>query len=191
MIWRELATQHEALRERGYPEVAKELRRRVGQLAVQGHCSPVFQGKLSDKTDDKRSKKVEVMIKGAESPIGDPIPLLNLPSLTHPKLWIYALLDDRNKRLLKYTVRLDAKWASDELPFTISVELDDRHMGSGACGHPLLHCHMGVDHERRPQFRLPLPALTPWEALDWLITQLHEAHEPAAWTRLAPPIPSS
>jgi hypothetical protein len=181
MIWRELATQHEALRERGYPAVARELRRRIGLLAVKGYCSEVFQCKLSDKTEYKHSKIAEVMIRGDQSPIGDPIPLHNLPSIEHPKLWIYALLDDGEKRLLKYTVRLDGRWAADQVPFTISVELDDRFMGSGACGHPILHCHMGVDHDRRPQFRLPLPALTPWEALDWLITQLNEGHEPAPW----------
>lgn len=187
MIWHDLVDQHNALRERGYPEVVKELRRRIARLAARGHCSPMFQGRLSDKTEDKRSKRTEVMIKGSQSPIGDPIPLLNLPSVEHPKLWLYALLDERDRRLLKFTVRLDAQWASDKVPFTISVELDDRTMGSGACGHPILHCHMGVDHARRPQFRLPLPALTPWEALDWLITQLDEAHEPAPWT--APPAP--
>ncbi|MCK6513816.1 hypothetical protein L6R46_01995 [Myxococcota bacterium] len=182
MIWRELVDQHDAARERGYPKVEMELRKRVAWLAERGHCSRVYQGRLSDKTKDKRSRRTQVMIKGEQSPIGDPIPLLNLPNVEHPKLWIYALLDDHDKRLLKFTVRLDARWAADKVPFTISVELDDRTMGSGACGHPILHCHMGVDHDRRPQFRLPLPALTPWEALDWLITQLDEAHEPAPWT---------
>ena len=189
MIWHDLVDQHNALRERGYPEVAKELRKRIGTLAARQHCAPMFQGRLSDKTEDKRSRRTEVLIKGSQSPIGDPIPLQNLPSVEHLKLWIYALLDDREKRLLKYTVRLDGRWAADQAPFTISVELDDRFMGSGACGHPILHCHMGVDHDRRPQFRLPLPALTPWEALDWLITQLDERHEPAPWP--APGGPSS
>lgn len=184
MIWRELVNQHDAARERGYPKVEMELRKRVAWLAERGHCSRVYQGRLSDKTKDKRSRRTQVMIKGEQSPIGDPIPLLNLPNVEHPKLWIYALLDDSDKRLLKFTVRLDAQWSADKVPFTISVELDDRTMGSGACGHPILHCHMGVDHDRRPQFRLPLPALTPWEALDWLITQLDEAHEPAPWGAL-------
>jgi hypothetical protein len=76
---------------------------------------------------------------------------------------------------------LAARTVEEDAPLLISIELDDARMGRGACSHPLLHCHLGRDHEHQPQLRGPFPAMKPWEALDWLLSQIIFDFEPAPW----------
>jgi hypothetical protein len=180
--WADLYRAHEDLRKLGKVNLRRELGDRIKALVAGGYCDPAYQGKLTDKPRNQQNHRLEVRVAGDSSPAGDPISLRGPESLLDPALYIYAVADTRARRLLQYTIRLEARWRSDDVPFTVSIELSESPEGSGACGHPLLHCHAGIDHQRTPQFRLPLPPLKPWEALDWLLVQLDKDFEKHPWT---------
>ncbi len=57
-------------------------------------------------------------------------------------------------------------------------------MGAGACSHAALHCHVGADLDAKPQVRVPLPAVSVVDALDWLIATVVPGWEPAPWSEL-------
>ncbi|HEX4422555.1 MAG TPA: hypothetical protein VH165_31790 [Kofleriaceae bacterium] len=56
--------------------------------------------------------------------------------------------------------------------------------GGGACGHAAFHCHVGLTLEHEPKVRVPLPAVAPADALDWLLSTVVPNWEPAPWTRI-------
>ncbi|MCL2824561.1 MAG: hypothetical protein FWD57_11265, partial [Polyangiaceae bacterium] len=63
-------------------------------------------------------------------------------------------------------------------------ETGDRQ-GSGACGHAAFHCHIGPDLDAKPKLRIPLPAIGPADALDWVLSQLcGDGFEPAPWPQV-------
>jgi hypothetical protein len=76
-------------------------------------------------------------------------------------------------------------------PWVVAVHLSNdgaqkgQH-GFGACGHAVLHCHVGPDMDAVPKVRVPLPALGPAEALDWVLSQLIPTprFEPAPWAEI-------
>jgi hypothetical protein len=74
------------------------------------------------------------------------------------------------------------------LPWAAAVHLeDDREAaeqdrkGGGACGHAAFHCHVGPTLDHEPKVRVPLPAVGPADALDWLLSIVVPAWEPAPW----------
>lgn len=56
-----------------------------------------------------------------------------------------------------------------------------RLRGTGACGHPHMHAHVGDWKPSKFSPRIPLPLLSPVEAIDWILTALDPAWEPAPW----------
>ena len=59
----------------------------------------------------------------------------------------------------------------------------DNKMGGGLCGHAPLHCHVGrSEGQDRHEARVPLPWLTPADALDWVLTTADPCFEPSPWS---------
>lgn len=186
MVWAELHERHEALRDLGSCNVGNELRKRVRTMADRGWCEEGLVGRLTDKNNGDNGL-VATLVTGGDK-FGAPIEL-ELPGLRRAVLHLYVLHDGRKKRLLKFTVRLEVVWPAvadgPERPMLLSIEFDDKTMGSGACGHPLLHAHVGHDHDHKPQLRLPVAAMRPWDAVDWLICQVDPSYEPSPWAEVA------
>jgi hypothetical protein len=179
-MWTDLYASHEAARALGTQDVANELRTRVKGLVKRKLCDQMFTGKVEYKRNGSRGKK-EIWVKGNDGPMGAPIPLAGLPDLPEARLSMAAMVDGAS--IEKFTVRLEGTTADDR-PWLVSVEMDSEPMGSGACGHPVIHCHVGPDHVAKPEVRVPMPALKPWDALDWVLCQVIEDWEPLAWPQV-------
>ena len=185
-MWFRLAETHEETRDVGTFEVDRELRERVKKLVARRHCHARYQGKVEYKRNPERGRQ-EVWVKGdrAQS-MGDPILLEKLPHLRHARLHFAALLDHKMTRINKFTVRLEGTALPSQEPWLVSVELDEEPMGGGACGHALIHCHVGPSHSSTPEVRVPMPPVKPWDALDWVLTLVIPDWEPAPWPKKKP-----
>ena len=180
-VWADLAHQHEAARNVSHTKVDTLLRDRVKGLVKREHCADRYLGKVTFKKG-LRGDKAEIYVAGRDDTAwGEDIPLHDLPDVDEVKLSIHVVLDDRQRRLAKYTIRLSGLYRTTRAPWIASVELDDRRLGAGACGHAIIHCHVGPDHDITPQFRLPCPPLKPWDALDWLLAMVVPGWEPVPW----------
>lgn len=180
-MWADLYDRHQEARNVGSVDVATRLRDRIKALAARDHCQDRFQGKLDYKKNPARGK-AEIWVKGdTNEPMGDPIPLFGLPELENASLWIGVMLDRQLSRVDKFTVRLQGAAKPSGGPWLVSVELDEKHMGMGACGHAPIHCHVGPDHGATPEVRVPCPPMKPWEALDWVLTLVVPNWEPLPW----------
>jgi hypothetical protein len=176
-MWSDLYEAHEAARALGSRDVANELRNRVKELVRRRHCDGKYTGKVDYKKNGARGKK-EIWVKGTEDSMGDRIPLQGLEHLSPAWLSMAAIVDGAT--IDKFTVRLEGT-TSDHRSWMTSIEMDSEPMGSGACGHPVIHCHVGPDHVAEPNVRVAMPALKPWDALDWLLSLVIPTWEPAPW----------
>lgn len=180
-MWAALYDRHQQARNMDTLDVATLLRERLKVLVRLNHCDSRYLGKLSYKRHPVRGRS-EIWVKGPkDSPLGAPIPLIGLPELDEAKLWLGAMLTNKGQRLAKFTVRLEGLTKSTGAPWLVSVELDEKHLGLGACGHAPIHCHVGPSHTARPEVRVPCPPMRPWDALDWVLTVVLPDWEPLPW----------
>lgn len=179
-----LAEEHEKARAIGSSDdVASKLRERIKKLVALRHCHARYQGKVDYKKQPERGKQ-EVWVKGdSDSSMGDAIPLEGLKHLRNARLSLAAMLDHKMTRIDKFTVRLEGVALPSGQDWLVSVELDDKPMGTGACGHALIHCHIGPSHSSTPEVRAPMPTMKPWDALDWVLTLVLPRWEPAPWLK--------
>ncbi|MBN1207416.1 MAG: hypothetical protein JXB05_21240 [Myxococcaceae bacterium] len=111
-------------------------------------------------------------------------PLQNLdPSVSEARLTLLALTDESDVRLSQLTIMLSGKRATGD-SFAVAAHLDDCHKGMGACGHALFHCHVGPDLSTTPKVRVPLPALRPAAALEWVLSVVLPNWEPVPWSQV-------
>jgi hypothetical protein len=176
-VWQELHQAHEAARALPGPKsLGNEVRRKLHLLAQKGLCSASAPSWVTERTwGDRRFFE----LRGSQS-----IELGSVEPLIEAKLSLSALTSRRGERIEKFTIKLEAI-SRPARPFVVSVELTEKADGQGACGHALLHCHIGPDHEVKPQIRVPLPALKPWDALDWVLSQIIPEWEPAPWQTIS------
>lgn len=64
----------------------------------------------------------------------------------------------------------------------ILLHLDEGPRGAGLATHAILHAHVWPGHDLIPTVRVPLPALLPADALDWIVAAAGAA-EPAPHPR--------
>ncbi|MCB9744362.1 MAG: hypothetical protein H6741_22070 [Alphaproteobacteria bacterium] len=182
-MWVDLYDQHEKARALGTTDPLRELQKRVKVLVHQRRVEQRFLGKLNYKKREKgtghRGAK-EIAVAGDGTKIGEPIPISNLTNLYDGLLGIWVLVNAADNSLRKFTVCITGK-TPDGAAWMASVELDQEPAGSGACGHALFHCHVGPSHSSLPEVRVPVPAIKPWDALDWLLTQVIPDWEPWPW----------
>lgn len=157
-------------------DVATEVRGRLGRLAKLGHCADTIRGRFTNK---KQGAVRELYIVGLER--SETEPLFKLADLDSATLTVLAL--QRGAAVEKFTVMLQGR-AKGDVDWTVAVHLDPEALGDGACGHALIHCHVGPTLDHAPKVRVPFPAVTLPHALDWVLTQVIPSWEPAPWASL-------
>ncbi len=108
------------------------------------------------------------------------IALSELPALQNARMSFRVKLRADHKAIEQYTISVVGEERTSQRPWYARIDLDPQQRGQGPCGHPLLHCHVGVDHtEKNPQeTRVPLPWLAPDAAVQWVLATLDPRFEP-------------
>lgn len=180
--WISLYQEHQAVR-RPDPRWSQKVRSMLGNLAAAGHCDRSVSSRFSDKPNGDR-KEWSIRFR-ASSSCGEP--LFNIDGQRMTTLNVLATAA-RDGFLHQLDIRAEGE-RDDGTRWIIAVHLSDdqgpdgdRH-AFGAAGHAALHCHVGPDWHANPKIRVPLPALGPAEALEWVLTQLLPTakFEPAPW----------
>lgn len=181
-IWGTLYEQHRGMRPVSAVLVT-EIRRRLLALAERKHCAETIQGRF---TRRERGGLRELFIQPADSR-DDGEPLVGLPSLQDARLTVLALLSRRQDHVHQFTAMIEGTTPVG-LPWAAAVHLEDDQgsgdqdrKGLGACGHAAFHCHVGPTLDHEPKVRVPLPAVGPAGALDWLFSIVVPGWEPAPW----------
>lgn len=189
--WYELYAQHRVLRD--IPgDFASSLRRPMLMLAERGHCQQTIQGRFTRRA---RGKLREWYIQPAEGEREQGEPLVDLPSLRKARLTVLALESRSARHLHQFTAAIEGTTLHDR-PWVVAVHLDEDYAspdedrkGAGACSHAAFHCHVGRTLDEEPKVRVPLPAISPAAALDWLLTLVVPDWEPAPWAQMPAPRP--
>lgn len=171
------------------PSWTTAVRKKLIALAAAGHCDESIRGRFSNQN---LGDLAEWSIRKNGSQVAEP--LTGLADLETAEISVLGLVNKRG-HLHAFTVSVEGK-RRDGSPWTLAVHLpDDREttqnpsgdrQGFGACSHAALHCHVGPDLDTRPAVRVPLPALGPVEALEWVFSQLVPTtpFEPAPWAEV-------
>ncbi|MBA2322408.1 MAG: hypothetical protein H0V89_14785 [Deltaproteobacteria bacterium] len=168
-VWQEIANKQDASRKVSAKSLATALRKRLTDLGT--HVDPTIQGRLTIRQERARTI---IEIQGGNSE-----PLSDLEHVRSATLAVHAAIEEDTLR--EFTLRLD--WVRpDETAGVIAIHLDPEPRGTGACGHPLLHCHVGPDLDTPPKVRVPFPPVSMPDALDWLLSQILPGREPEPWT---------
>lgn len=164
-------------------DLATSLRQRLLALAERKHCAKTIQGRF---TRRERGGLRELYIQPLD-PSDEREPLVGLPSLQEARLTVLALLSRKADHVHQFTAMIEGKTPVG-LPWAAAVHLEnDREpdeqdrKGGGACGHAAFHCHVGPTLDHEPKVRVPLPAVAPADALDWLLSIVIPTWEPAPW----------
>ena len=162
----------------------KKLRDSINRVLsdVVKQCPKVLdKGITSRFTYGSAGKCVEYRLAGHDGQKGEKI---SIPDLVDARLSIMALEERSNPpRLRSFTVMVEGK-TKENREWWVAVHLPKGDEdGSGACGHPLLHCHVGIK-DQKPELRVPLPPLPPAEILRWVLSQVIPGYEPAPWPRV-------
>lgn len=181
--WLALYEQHCAMRvESG--DVHRLLRKRLIELADRGHCAETIRGRF---TPRHRGALLELRIDAN----GHREPLRALPYLEDAHLTVLALVSRRTDHVHQFTAMVEGTTHA-KMPWVVAVHLEadheppDQHdrRGSGACGHAAFHCHVGQTMDQEPKVRVPFPDVGSVGALDWLLSIVIPAWEPAPWARI-------
>jgi len=166
-----------------------ELRKRLVALSKEGYCDPSVEGRFTWKRDGNLVKW-SIRDRGATAPLC----LRQLSNLDSAELSLMASAD-RNNHLHQFTVMVEGK-RTDGSAWSLAVHFEDDQItaenkdadrkGLGAGGHAAYHCHVGPGLDATPKVRVPLPALGPVEALEWVLSQLvpTSKFEPAPWAEV-------
>lgn len=186
--WIALYRSHGAARSISSDSWSGQLRKRLIALSNAGFCDPTVQGRFTYK---QTGGALEWSIRSNSG--SAPVALRQIPDLESAELSLMALEGgSRRNHLHMFTIMVEGK-RLDGSAFALAVHLpDDREteqnpsgdrQGLGACGHAALHCHVGPTLDTPPKVRVPLPALGPVEAFDWVISQIvpTASFEPAPW----------
>jgi hypothetical protein len=164
-------------------ELITAIRHRLLALAERGHCARTIQGRF---TRRDRGGLREWFIQQVD-PRDAREPLVGLPSLQDARLTVLALLSRKADHVHQFTSMLEGTTPAG-LPWTAAIHLeDDREpdtqdrKGGGACSHAAFHCHVGSTLDHEPKVRVPFPAVGPAGALDWLLSIVVPAWDPAPW----------
>lgn len=180
--WHALYERHRDMRKRS-GDLQSLLRKQLIELAERGHCAATIRGRLRWR---HRGALQELYIECD----GDREPLRALPDLESAHLTLLALVSRRTEHVHQFTATIEAVTATGS-PWVAAVHLEDDHQppdhdrkGDGACGHAAFHCHVGPSMNHDPKVRVPFPDVGPAGALDWLLSIVIPAWEPAPWARI-------
>lgn len=185
MVWGALYVQHRGMRSVS-TDLATSLRRQLLALADLGHCAKTIQGRF---TRRDHGGLRELCINPVD-PGDKREPLVALPSLQDARLTVLALISRKADHVHQFTAMIEGTTRIG-LPWAAAVHLEDDRApagqdrkGDGACGHAAFHCHVGPTLDHEPKVRVPLPAVGPAGALDWLLSIVVPAWEPAPWANV-------
>jgi hypothetical protein len=182
--WLELHGQHRELRGTGGSS-PQEIRRVLQLLIERKHAHATLMNRFTNKKNKGTNRREWYIAAPKDTGEEDKKywsePLLNLaPDIAEARLTILALTEESDMKLSKLTIMLSGR-NSVAAPFVVAAHLDDCHMGSGACGHALFHCHVGSSLDAVPKVRVPLPALRPAATLEWALSIALPGWEPVPW----------
>lgn len=189
--WGALYQEHRGMRSVS-ADLATSLRRQLVTLAERGHCSGTIQGRF---TRRDRGGLRELYIQPLD-PSDQREPLTELPLLKDARLTVLALVSRRADLVHQFTAMIEGV-APGERRWAAAVHLEDDRTageqdrkGGGACSHAAFHCHVGPTLDDEPKVRVPLPAVGPTGALDWLLSIVVPGWEPAPWPEVVAALPS-
>jgi len=158
-----------------------ELNRRLHLLISREMCPDQAVAWLKTEAREERRKRF-ILSENSNARVGiyPAIALSRLQHLQDGARLTLAVLVEKTSQLVSYNVGLQGRGRETDAPWYARIDLTEQPEGEGPCGHPLLHCHVGVDSSNKgePETRVPLPFLTPAEALDWLLATADPALEP-------------
>lgn len=172
-----------------HPSWTTEVRKKLIALADAKHCDEAIRGRFSNQNV---GDLVEWSIRKDGAQVAEP--LTRLADLEIAEITVLGLVSKRG-HLHAFTVSVEGM-RKDGTLWTLAVDLpDDREtsknskgdrQGLGACSHAAFHCHVGPDRATAPEVRVPLPALGPVEALEWVLSQIVPTaeFEPAPWAEV-------
>jgi hypothetical protein len=167
-IWQKIARQHEELRD---PKL-RLLDATRSRLIHWSRLHIIDSNQLHALRPEPTADHGRQLMTRRERPIR-----VQLPNMQ--PAWLGVLLKvDKRGGLLAYALSLHGtgklNLESSEppgpgaCPWHILVHFDDGPKGSGLATHALLHAHVWPGHALSPAVRIPLPALPPPDALDWM-----------------------
>jgi hypothetical protein len=117
--------------------------------------------------------------------------------LVEARLTVQLLIHRASDYLHWLTIMVEGKRRAGG-DWVVAVHLpDDRpndkspggeRQGHGACGHAVLHAHVGSTMNEEPKVRVPLPRLGAGRILEWVLSQVVPTleFEAAPWTSMSP-----
>ena len=183
--WSDLYQAHGGMRS-ATKDLEPSLRRRLVALAERGHCARTIQGRF---TKRDRNGLRELYIHPTPDRADPCEPLLDLPELDHARLTLLALISRKAERVHQFTAMIEGTARDDRTrKWAVAIHLEDDRTageqdrkGGGACSHAVFHCHVGPTLDDKPKVRVPLPAVGPVGAFDWLLSTVIPGWEPAPW----------
>lgn len=179
--WVELHEQHKALRATG-GRTLNGLRVLFASLVNLGHLDASISSRFTNAADRRMRSWRIAPRSGKPEKWAEPLQRL-APGITAAELTVLASTDPDVVELREFTAMVSGR-RHDASPFKIAAHLDDEHLGDGACGHALFHCHVGPSLDELPKVRVPLPALTAVEVVEWILTPVLAGWEPQPWSQL-------
>lgn len=159
----------------------RELAARVARLAEVGACPQQAPWWLDRRKGASRDAFAVVIAPSIPDRLGSH-PCIRLEGLEHledgARLVIHVHVDPDAPVPAEYAIGLAGTVRGTGAPWFARLDLGDPGLGVGKCSHAALHGHLGADPDAGFQARAPLPWLTPWDALDWLLATVDRRFEP-------------
>jgi hypothetical protein len=192
--WGALYQEHRDMRSAS-ADLATSLRRQLVALADRGHCARTIQGRFT-RRDRGGLRELYIQPLDHLDHADQREPLVELPSLDDARLTVLALVSRKVDHVHQFTAMIEGL-APDGRKWAAAVHLEDDRAadeqdrrGGGACSHAAFHCHVGPTLDDVPKVRVPLPAVGPAGALDWLLSIVVPGWEPARWPEVVAALPS-
>ncbi len=196
--WIELYEQHSALRSNGRGAVheIRQVLKRYGEAR-----NSIFESDIAQRLQQRNNRSSSAQ-EYCFADAGELLATWNHPDwetsghrrihLEDARLHIYIAVNKQD-HIQALNLWITSKKRESAEPLAIAVHLPDDHetvktdadrQGDGACGHAALHCHIGPTLDALPKLRVPLPALRPARALEWMLSQVVPAYEAAPWSEV-------
>lgn len=190
-VWAALYKAHGQMREPVQRiDLVGELRSRLVQLADLGSCAPSVRHRFTYKKSTDGGVREFYIRPESDRLRAEPIKVVGMRKA---HLVVQATIDIRTGRAHEFSAAVSGRTRAG-FKWTVAVHLDDDRglstvglnpdqKGAGACSHAVFHCHVGPDLDAKPKVRVPLPAVGPAAALDWLLATVVPQFEPLPWPR--------
>lgn len=181
-MWAELYRQHQEARKLP-PAALSDVRKELIRFAEQGRITATISSRFTNRSNRGLTEWYIAGTSGREA--------VTVPGFGGADLAIDALTDKRQRHLHQFSAMLQGV-TEDGQPWTVAVHVEDDRRepdhdrkGAGAATHAVYHCHVGPNLDAKPKVRVPLPAMTPAQAVAWLLALVDARMEPLPWEEFA------